>query len=404
MHRHHPRLLVRCLCAAGLMIAAFPGNAQVPQQAEATDIATPQSSAPKAGFRGDDGKFDVSDWLLEHKGGFLPVPIVVTDPALGKGGGLALAFFRAPKGGVRTRTDAKGNQQMIMPDIYGVMAMRTSNGSEVYGVGALMHFKEDRWRYMGAVGKTSINLGFHTPGSILSPSREIGYNTDGVVSIQKVSRRIGENDFMLGLAWIYMDMDISFDVEGDRQFFDDRELTTTSSGLGLSLQYDTRDNAFMPSRGWLGMMEANLYDDFIGSDSDFQSYRTHAYGYLPFGERFVLGGRADIRWANGDIPFYRLPYIDLRGIGAARYQDRHVAVLETELRYNLTPRWALVGFIGAGRTWGRKNSFGDGSDEVSKGTGVRYLIARKLGLYAGIDYAWGPEDETFYIQVGSTWR
>ena len=35
---------------------------------------------------------------------------------------------------------------------------------------------------------------------------------------------------------------------------------------------------------------------------------------------------------------------------------------------------------------------------------VRYKIASVLGLYTGVDYAWGPEDETFYIQVGSAWR
>ena len=70
----------------------------------------------------------------------------------------------------------------------------------------------------------------------------------------------------------------------------------------------------------------------------------------------------------------------------------------------MTPPWALVGFVGAGPTWGRHNSFSDGSDEVAKGAGFRYLIARQLGMHVGIDYAWGPEDETFYIQVGSPWR
>ena len=33
-------------------------------------------------------------------------------------------------------------------------------------------------------------------------------------------------------------------------------------------------------------------------------------------DRVVLGGRLDARWANGDVPFYRLPYIELRGIGS----------------------------------------------------------------------------------------
>jgi len=25
-------------------------------------------------------------------------------------------------------------------------------------------------------------------------------------------------------------------------------------------------------------------------------------------------------------------------------------------------------------------------------------------MHVGVDYAWGPEDDTFYIQVGSAWR
>ncbi len=368
--------------------------------------AAPASAPPSTGMRGmfrdsEDGRFDMSRWLLEHRG-FLPVPIIITDPAVGNGGGVALAFFH--KSASTAPPDGEGGTpKMPTPDIYGGGAMRTENGSEAYGVGASLHFDDDRWRYRGGVAKTSFNLGFYTPGTRL-PAAAIEYNVDGVMSFQQGFRRIGERDLFVGLAWIYMDMDIGFDIASDRDRFQPHELATRSSGLGLSLEYDTRDNPFTPSRGWLGMIEGNYYLPGIGSDTAFQSYRGHAYGYWPLGSRLVLGGRADARWANGDIPFYRLPYIDLRGIGSARYQDTRAAVLETELRWNLTRRWALIGFVGAGRTWGRHNSFSDGSSQVSKGAGVRYLIARQLGMHVGVDYAWGPEDDTFYIQVGSAWR
>jgi hypothetical protein len=348
----------------------------------------------------DDGQFDMSRWLLEHRG-FLPVPIIVTDPALGNGGGLALAFFQRPHGGAPS--GAQGDAVVTRPNLYGAGALRTGNGSEAYGAMASLHFDEDRWRYRGGVGKASINLAYHTPGRQLPPL-EIDYNADGVISFQQGFRRLGRRDLYVGLAWIYMDMDLSFDIASDRDRFTPRELGSKSSGLGLSLEYDSRDNTFTPSSGWLGMIEGNAYLPGIGSDTAFQSYRGHAYAYWPLGRWFVLGGRADLRWANGDIPFYRLPYIDLRGIGSARYQDTRAGVLETELRWNMTSRWALVGFIGAGRTWGRHNSFSDGGDEVAKGAGVRYLIARQLGMHVGVDYAWGPEDHTFYVQVGSPWR
>ena len=71
------------------------------------------------------------------------------------------------------------------------------------------------------------------------------------------------------------------------------------------------------------MIEDNFYHDAIGSDANFQSYRSHAYAYLP-----ISDARADVRWANGDIPFYRLPFIDPGGVGSARVADTRAATLE----------------------------------------------------------------------------
>jgi len=384
------------------MLAAMPAGLAASQDKEEGQQAT------KPGLRQllrdpQDGQLDMSEWLLNHRGA-LVVPIVITEPALGYGGGLALAFFQRPAGAAATRTTADGQTRFIAPNIYGAMAMKTANGSHAYGAGALLHFDEDRWRYKGAVGKASFNLDFYTPGRV-GPVQEIGYNVDGLASYQQVVRRLGDGDVFVGLAWIYMDMDIGFDTASDRDFFSPVELSQKTSGLGLSLEYDSRDNPFTPSSGWTGVVDANFYREGLGGDVDFDSYRTHVFGYVPvLDRRLVIGGRLDLRAVGGGVPFYRLPYVDMRGIAAGRYQDRRAAMLETELRWNLNQRWALIGFLGAGRAWGRRSDFSDAATAVAKGAGFRYLLARKLGLYGGLDYAWGPQDHTFYIQVGSAWR
>jgi hypothetical protein len=36
--------------------------------------------------------------------------------------------------------------------------------------------------------------------------------------------------------------------------------------------------------------------------------------------------------------------------------------------------------------------------------GFRRLVARRLGIYMGIDVAKGLEETAFYIQMGSAWR
>ena len=129
-------LLVACTLTCGMAMAQTQPDAAAPAQDE------------KPGMRAllhdpKDGKFDMSRWLLDRKG-FLPVPIIVSDPAVGYGGGLALMFFHRPAGAATTRTTSDGRQQLVPPNIFGGMAMKTENGTKAYGAGAMLHFKDDR--------------------------------------------------------------------------------------------------------------------------------------------------------------------------------------------------------------------------------------------------------------------
>jgi hypothetical protein len=151
-------------------------------------------------------------------------------------------------------------------------------------------------------------------------------------------------------------------------------------------------------------VDTMFYSPSLGSDTTYQTYAARIYSYLPVGNSVILGGRVDGRTARGDVPFYQLPYIDLRGIPAVRYQDQNTGVIEAEARWNLNDRFALIGFGGAGRAWGQE-TFSESSTRVAKGVGMRYQIARILNLWAGVDYAWGPDHEqALYIQIGSAWR
>jgi len=55
------------------------------------------SSFTEQFFSKDDGWLDLSDWVLENAVGFMPVPIVITEPALGAGLGAAALFFHPPE-------------------------------------------------------------------------------------------------------------------------------------------------------------------------------------------------------------------------------------------------------------------------------------------------------------------
>ncbi|HSB22023.1 MAG TPA: BamA/TamA family outer membrane protein, partial [Burkholderiaceae bacterium] len=315
----------------------------------------------------DDGQFDLSEWLLDRKG-FLPVPIVITEPAVGFGGGVVATFFRES---IREMSSRQGEDgRLTPPDIYAIGGAATENGTWIGMAGGMVTFDDGRYRWRGGVGRTSVNLDFYGIGG---NARPLSYNLDGWVSVQEGMVRLGRSDVWFVGRWNYLDLTNRFDVEG-APALSNLERANRASGLGLSLEVDTRDNIFTPSRGWTGSLDATFYDPDWGSDTRFQSYRAHAFMYFPVGHEFVVAGRVDGRAASGQVPFYMLPFVDLRGVPVARLQDRRTGVLETELRWNVTPRWAATGFVGAGKAWGATSSFSDGTDTTAYGVGFRYLI------------------------------
>jgi outer membrane protein assembly factor BamA len=292
------------------------------------------------------------------------------------------------------------------PNIYMLAAFGTENGTKGGAVGARMSFLDDTWRYRGGAMAMSINLDFYGIGGTLNvPVDKIGYNLKGSMVFNELTRRLGESDQWLGLRWLYTNLDTKLDFGTNEDAgLTGQEVAKKGSGLGVTYVFDSRDNIFFTRKGVEASMDAMFYSPKIGSDTTFQAYRAHAFAYIPAGDKAIVALRADGRSARGDVPFYQLPFIDMRGVAAARYQDENVGVLEVEGRYYVTPRWIVLAFLGAGRDWGRGTSFSDRGSIVSKGVGFRYVIAQRLGLSAGIDIARGPDENAFYIQMGNAWR
>jgi outer membrane protein assembly factor BamA len=382
------------ILAAGAALCALALRAEEP--ASAPDA---QKSSFLDTFRdSEDRQFDLSSYLLEHKAGFLLVPIIITEPAVGNGGGAGALFFREP-----AQSDAsKERGDKLPPNLYGVAAFKTSNGSYGGGLGGSFHFDDDRWRYLGGAIKMSINLDFYTADP-LGASHKLGYNLDGIALLQEGAWRIA-TDTYLSARWVYLDIDSRLDHESDDAFFTPKERAERSSGLGLGIEHDTRDNTLSPNEGNLAKAIATVYAPAIGSDNRFETYRANAFGYFPFAGRWTIGARIDWRAARGDVPFYQLPSIDLRGIAYGRFQNENVGMIEGELRWKAAARWTLLAFAGVGRDWGRRTAFSDATSETTRGVGFRYTLARKLGLDVGIDWARGPDDNAYYLQVGTAWR
>jgi len=330
----------------------------------------------------EDGALDMSEWLLDKKG-FLPVPIIVTEPAIGYGGGLALLWFRESLG------ERRAQGRLTAPDIFGGVLAATENGTTLAGAFGMVTFAQEYWRWRGFIGRPDVNLDFY------GEDTKIGYNLEGWATTQMLQRRLGESENFVGARLNYIDFDATFDPAREQPLVLGAGRTIRSSGVGVFFEHDSRDNFFTASRGWKLFVESVFYSPDLGGDEEYQTHRAQLLAYFPLGRELILGGRVDARAARGDVPFYQLPYIEMRGIPFFRYQDENVALAEAELRWNVTARWALVAFAGLGKA---------GESVSAWGVGFRRLMARRLGIYMGLDIARGPEETAIYIQAGSAWR
>jgi len=341
----------------------------------------------------EDGKFDLTRYLLDRKGA-LPVPILITEPAVGLGGGGALMFFQQSLA-ERARS-AQGRYRP--PNVYGVAGFGTENGTWGTGGGGMMSLADDRWRVRGGGGYIDANLDFFGIGAA-SGSTPFAYSLAGYSISSTALYRLKRTDGWFAMNFRYLDLESQFETGPVGAVLDG---TRTSSGIGPSFEFDSRDNLFTASRGFLAAVDAMFYGEAIGSDVSFQTYRARTFAYVPAGP-VVFGTRVDGRSASQGTPFYMMPYLQIRGIPAVRYQGRTTALIEEEVRWNVDPRWALTGFYGIGRAWGEQLDFEDADAHGAGGGGFRYLLAREMGIYSGVDFAWGPEF-AFYLVVGNAWR
>jgi hypothetical protein len=352
-----------------------------------------------------DGAFDTSHWLLESKG-FLPVPIIITEPAVGYGGGAALLFFHKTKENEEEQQKESEDEMLrLPPSISGVAGAYTENDSWFAGAGHFGSWRRDTIRYVGALGAASLNLKFYGARDLpVLGQRGLDFNIKGQYLLQELTFRISNTKLFLGGRYDFLSSEIGFDISDIFPRIPPLQFDSNDASLSLIANYDARDNIFTPNSGHHGKLEVALHDNAFGGDFDYNKTKAQIFSWWGILPKVVLGTRFDYRFANGDVPFYAYPYIDLEGIPVLRYQGDDVFVAELRPRWDFRYRWSLVGFIGAGWAADSVSNFDNADAKVAGGLGIRYFLARHLGLRVGVDVARGPDETAFYIVVGNAWR
>jgi hypothetical protein len=332
----------------------------------------------------------------------VPVPTIITEPAIGEGLAIGLGYFHPAKPPVETGDG--GSEQPARkppPTVSGVFGGATNNGTWAVGVGHKNSWKNDTVRYLGVAAYANVVMDFYLL------DRPFEFTLKGLYLLQDLRFRLAESNWFLGAALSYLDGTSRFEINPPASLNaePDQFLALDFNDVGFKgrLMFENRDDTMMPSSGRLFDLAVTAFRPDLGGDYDYTTMKAKLISFHALNERFVLGWRGEYSTVSGDPPFYGIPWVSLRGIPAMRFQGRDVAVAEVEARFNFNKDWAAIGFFGRGWTDLYQPEMDSQESIRAHGVGARYRMLKEQGVWVGIDLAKGPEDTVYYVQVGHAW-
>ncbi len=390
--RRYAGMLITACAAA--WVSSLEAQTPLPPGSESSADSRPATRASRF-FDAEDGMFDVSSFLEDPRG-FLPVPIVVTEPAVGYGGG-AVGMF------LRPRREA-GSEGWARPNISAIGGLATENGTWAAFAGDTSRWLDGRLRTLAGGGTGNINLDFFGFGADRADvNRAVRYSLQFSGAVAQVNWQLQpRSPWALGVRYVYANVDPKLREEPIFPGLADRARVTVSAPTAI-LEYDTRDNIFTPTRGVYAESAYLLSRETLGATTDFERFDQILMAWKTLPHDVTLGARINYARASGGTPFFLRPFVTLRGVPDVRYQGDETVSLELEVRWQFQGRWSVVAFGGAGRSWSRGQAVSFTQGIGAGGAGFRYELARKFGMHVGVDVAHSPGTTAFYFIVGNAW-
>ena len=194
----------------------------------------------------------------------------MVNPALGNGVTLVSGVFYSP---------VQGGRQWLT----GAGGMYTSEGDWALGLAQQADLMNGKLRLTAFGGYGDFNLDFFGIGQGAgSDDRSVRLNEKGVFLAGNVLYDVTGPAFV-GLKYRYLKLDskLASPLLPNHPIIPDAQLQTTISGLGPSIEIDTRNSEFMPAKG-LFVTGTWLFDAAaFGSDFSYSKLNLAANAYVP---------------------------------------------------------------------------------------------------------------------------
>ena len=178
------------------------------------------------------------------------------------------------------------------------------------------------------------------------------------------------------------------------------------SGIGTSLSYDSRNNAFAPDKGLYMQLFWNHFDRTWGSDFNYNNWVADIRTYQKLGDKSTLALQLLTFSSNGaEVPLRSLAAFGgatkMRGYYEGRFRDKQQMFFQGEYRFPVYKFLQAVVFGGLGSVASQWKEYAMDNIKYSAGGGLRFVLSKQEKLSLRLDYGIGQgTNRGFYVQLG----
>lgn len=335
------------------------------------------------------------------KSSFVLLPVLSSAPETGvEAGGAGLWSFY---------TDTVRSTRVSNVFAYATI---TTKGQNRLSLSTSYWTPENKVHYIGAISFINFPSNFYGIGNNTRLADEETVDEKRFKINFEADRLLTKN-----LYWGYVAGAFNY-IEGDKNpngIFNTSPLVQGRNGgasvyIGPSFTYDSRNNNTYTTSGMIINAYYNMMQGLLSNKNYIGGFFNIEYSqFFLLDKRLVLG--LDVQeqsLTGGQSPFYLLPALGsdemMRGYYNGRYRDRNFIAGQAELRYRLSDRFGVVGFLGTGEV--AHNAFSLDALKPNYGGGLRYFFDVQKGLSVRLDYGVGQKpvgeqrESGFYIGLG----
>ena len=335
--------------------------------------------------------FDTADQLVDMVSGeswtFIPALTYSPETSLGLGV-RAIKIFRNQKNTL--------NRPSSLP----ITLLYTLNKQIIFTTALDLWFNGNKEHVSGRLELMDYPFWFYGIGQELSNDRGEAYATRFAYFQANYQRQIAKGIFM-GPKYIFR-TDQIYQNEAGGLLASEQVLGYQGqriSGLGLVVNYDTRDNIFQPTLGSYHQASFISYQPFLGSKFTFSQYQLDLRKYLEIVSTQILAIQAWYSFTAGHAPFQQISLIGgsdiMRGYFEGRYRDLQAMVYQVEYRLPVYRKLGLVLFGSAGQVAGKISTYSLTRFKYGAGLGFRYKLNDE-GLNFRLDLAIGDQTALYF--------